>query len=84
MILTDTRFIKVKDAPAVRDTNSGAILFNDDRSYRQALLRKKIRQETEIKNQTISSLNSVIESVKADMARLVQEVNAMKHKEIGE
>ncbi len=73
------RYIPVKDHQAVRDSLSGAILFTDDRALKQAILRRKLREENLRKDEAIQRLTSGMEQMKKQMSDLVKMISGEKN-----
>jgi len=61
---------KVKDEDAVRDINSGAIVFNNQAEYQQAVRRKRL-------NLTNNKNNSELRSLRKQVAALTNIVNQL-------
>lgn len=73
-----TGYVKVKDHEAVRDLSTSAIVFTDDKAYKQALLRRKLREEGKKKDKKIVELDSALESMNLMMKNLIDQVNKLK------
>lgn len=73
-----TGYVRVKDHEAVRDLNTSAILFTDERSYKQARLRRHVRDESTKKDRKISELDSALNRMNLMMNNLIDQVNKLK------